>query len=302
MSRFIIVDGNAILHRAYHALPPLKTKKGEPINAVYGMISMSLKIIEEFKPTHFTFAFDTKEPTFRNKLSVEYQAQRAEVDSDLVSQFARARETLTAFNFCYFEKSGFEADDVIGTIVTIVSKMDAFSEIIVATGDRDLLQLVSDKVSLFMPSVGVASGKKFGREETKEKMGVYPEHIVDYKALVGDPSDNYKGVPGIGPKTAISLIHEFGSLDTMLSHIESLPKKVQEKLTLHRESALLSQKLATIVRDVPLPEFKIDDCNKWHLDNPQGVALFEEFGFKTLTARVKQAAKSILSENQLRLL
>lgn len=302
MSKFLIFDGNAILHRAYHALPPLTTKHGEPINAVYGMTSMMLKLLTDMHPTHLAFAFDTKEPTFRNKLSVEYQAQRAEVDTDLVGQFSKARETLKAFHVPFYEKPGYEADDVIGTIVTRLEKDPSIEEIIVVTGDRDLLQLVTNKIRLFMPAFGLAGGKFLGKEETKVKMGVYPTEIVDYKALVGDPSDNYKGVPGIGPKTAIHLIEEYGSLDKVLESISHIPAATRAKIENNKESALLSQKLATIVRDVELPEFDLEKCKRWQLDSDEGVSLFEEYGFRTLTKRVKETAKQFVSENQLSLL
>ncbi len=301
MNRFVIFDGNATLHRAFHALPPLTTKGGEPINAVYGMMSMLLKVLQDFRPSHVAFTFDTKEPTFRNKLSEEYQAQRAEVDPNLISQFEKARNTLLAFNFCYFEKPGFEADDVIGTIVTKLEKDTRFDEVYVVTGDRDLLQLVTNKTFLFMPN-GLQNGKVMKDIETKEKMGVFPDKIIEYKALVGDPSDNYKGVPGIGPKTAIKLIDEFGSLENILKHIEELPKNLKEKFEKSTSSAKLSKELATIIRDVPLPEFDISNCEKWKLDSTDGISLFEEYGFKTLTKRMEDTSKLFVNKNQLSLL
>lgn len=298
MTKLVVFDGNAILHRAFHALPPLTTKKGQPISAVYGMVSMMIKIVEELKPTYLCFAFDTKEPTFRNKLSSEYQAQRAEVDSSLISQFEKARETLTAFGIKYFEKPGYEADDVIGTIASEVENL----EIVIVTGDRDLLQLINKTTKLFMPTNGVLNGKLFGELETVAKMGVPPSQIVDYKALVGDPSDNYKGVPGIGPKTAISLLSKYNNLDNIYTHLDELPKSQKEKLKKNKESAYLSQKLAKIECDVPLPEFKLDDLNHFRFDKEEGIALFEEYGFNTLTKRVKEAAKKQISSNQVTLL
>lgn len=298
MSTFLLFDGNAILHRAFHALPPLTTKHGEPINAVYGMMSMLIKLAIDFHPTYLAFAFDTKEPTFRNKLSVEYQAQRAEVDTSLISQFAKARETLKAFHIPYYERPGFEADDLIGTISALMDNTPEVEKLVVVTGDRDLLQLVNEKTKLFMPVGGLTNGKLFDREDTKVKMGVYPESIIDYKALVGDPSDNYRGVPGIGPKTAISLIEQFGTLENVFEKISELPKSAKEKIETNRESAVLSKTLATIVRDIDMPEFELEKCKQWRFDSEEGVALFEEYGFNTLTKRVKEAAKQFISENQ----
>lgn len=298
MNRFVIFDGNATLHRAFHALPPLTTTNGEPINAVYGMMSMLLKVLQDFRPTHVAFAFDTKEPTFRNQLSVEYQAQRAEVDSSLISQFEKARQTLKAFAVPYYEKPGFEADDVIGTICKKLESESQFDEVIVVTGDRDLLQLVTDKTFLFMPS-GLANGKLMKKEDTKVKMGVYPDKIIEYKALVGDPSDNYRGVAGIGPKTAIKLLDEYDSLENILSHLNDLPVSTKDKFEKSKESAELSKKLATIVKDVPIPEFNIEDCEKWNLDAGEGITLFQEYGFKTLTKRMQDTAKLFVNKNQL---
>jgi DNA polymerase-1 len=298
MGTFLLFDGNAILHRAFHALPPLTTKHGEPIGAVYGMMSMLIKLASDFHPTYVAFAFDTKEPTFRNKLSVEYQAQRAEVDTSLISQFQKARDTLKAFHIPYFERPGYEADDLIGTIAAKLKSVNEVDRVIVVTGDRDLLQLVDEKTNLFMPAFGLANGKLFGREETKEKMGVYPESIVDYKALVGDPSDNYKGVPGVGPKTAIGLIEKFGSVENILQKVDELPKSAKEKIENNKESAELSKTLATIVRDIDVPEFSLEECKKWRFDSEEGISLFEEYGFNTLTKRVKEAAKQFVSENQ----
>lgn len=297
MEKFVLFDGNAILHRAYHALPPLTTKSGDPINAVYGMMSMTLKILEELKPRYLAYAFDTKEPTFRNKLSAEYQAQRPDVDPSLIGQFAKARETLAAFHIPFYEKPGYEADDIIGTIVDILEKKSEIDEVIVVTGDRDMLQLVSDKTSLLMPS-GISIGKLMKAEETKEKMGVYPNKIVEYKALVGDPSDNYRGVAGVGPKTAIKLIEQYDTLENMIDQIETLPKAVAEKLRTSKDSAILSKKLATIVRDVPLPEFDMKASASWRLDSPDGLSLFGEYGFNTLTKRVIQGAKLFPDKNQ----
>lgn len=297
MQKFLLFDGNAILHRAFHALPPLTTKKGEPINAVYGMTSMMLKLVQEFRPTYLAYAFDTKEPTFRNQLSQEYQAQRPEVDDSLISQFEKARITLNAFGIPFFEKIGYEADDIIGTISKIVKDC----EVIIVTGDRDILQLVSGNVKVFMPQGGLANGKLFAREDVLTKMGVNPEEIIAYKALVGDASDNYKGVPGIGPKTAIKLIQEYKNLSNILASLDKLQPKLREKFEKNKESAILSEKLATIVRDIPLPEFVLDDCKKWRFDADLGVSLFEEYGFKTLTKRVKEVAKQFVSENQVNL-
>lgn len=298
MNRLIIFDGNAILHRAFHALPPMSTPNEEPINAVYGLVGMLFKVITDLSPTHLCFAFDTKEPTFRNELYLEYQTNRAETASELIGQFDKARECVEAFNIPFYEKPGFEADDVIGTISHSLESDENVQEIIVVTGDRDMLQLVSPKVTLYMPQGGLQAGKRYSREETLERMGVYPEFIVDYKALVGDPSDNYKGVPGVGPKTAINLINQYGHLDNIYKNLDILAPKIKEKLTVNRESAYLSLKLATIVNSVPV-DFKLENMNKWVVDSNDVMTLFASYGFKTLTRRAQEVASLIhLSKQQ----
>jgi DNA polymerase-1 len=298
MTRLIIFDGNAILHRAFHALPPMSTPTEEPINAVYGLVGMLFKVITDLSPTHLCFAFDTKEPTFRNQLYGEYQTNRAETATELIGQFDKARDCVQAFHIPFYEKPGFEADDVIGTITHQFENDDNVDEMIVVTGDRDMLQLVSPKVTLYMPQGGLQAGKRYSREETLERMGVYPEFIIDYKALVGDPSDNYKGIPGVGPKTAIHLIHQFGHLDDIYKNIDSLSPKIKEKLTTNQESAYLSLKLATIVKTLPV-EFSLLGMEKWGIDGSEVMNLFSTYGFKTLTRRAHEVASQIhLSKQQ----
>lgn len=296
MSKLIIIDGNAILHRAFHALPPLTTKRGEPINAVYGLISMLLRVIQDLKPTNLIVCFDRPEPTFRHKAFTAYQAQRPTTASDLSSQFEKAKRVIAAFGIPIYEKAGFEADDVIGTIADKVG-----GDVVIVTGDRDQLQLVNKRVKVYMPQGGFSTAKLMGEEEVKEKMGVPPKLVDDYKALVGDPSDNYPGVSGIGPKTALKLLDEFGSLDSIYNNLDKIPEKVSQKLKDGRKQARLSKKLATIVRDVPL-EINFEDSGKWDLDTQAALSLFNEFGFKTLTERIKKVGKELDLEKQMSLL
>lgn len=294
-SKLVIFDGNAIMYRAFHALPPLTTKSGEPINALYGLVSMLINIVENLKPTHIIFSFDEKEKTFRNELLPTYQSQRPETPSELIPQFEKARDFLKAVNIPVYSKSGFEADDVIGTIATKV-KVD---EIVIVTGDRDILQLVDDKknIKLFMPIGGLSNGKIFEEKETVERLGVLPNQIPDYKALVGDPSDNYFGIAGIGPKTASGLLTKYKTLSGIYEHLGDTPEKLKLKLTEGKESANLSYKLATIVRDVPV-DFKVEDAKDWDLISEDVLELFESYGFKTLTVRIKALGKKIEDEKQ----
>lgn len=296
MSKLVLIDGNAILHRAYHALPPLTTKRGEPINAVYGFISMLLRIIQDLRPTHIAVAFDRKEPTFRHKEFKAYQAQRPEMDRELSSQFDKARDVITSFGIPIYDKAGYEADDVIGTIADKVNQ-----DVVIVTGDRDILQLVDNNVKIYMPVLGMSQGKLMGKDEVIEKMGVPPEQIADYKALVGDPSDNYPGVSGIGPKTATKLLSKYQSLEGIYKNLGKLEAPVITKLKEGKESAKISQKLARIVTDVPF-KFEIEKMGKWKVNSKKVLDLFAEYGFKTLTKRIKDVGAQIEKEAQMTLL
>ncbi len=296
MGKLVLIDGNAVLHRAFHALPPLTTRRGEPINAVYGLVSMLLRVITDLKPTHIAVCFDEKEKTFRHLALETYQAQRPPTHEDLSSQFAKARNFLGAAKIPVYSKIGYEADDVIGTLAT-----RADGNVVIITGDRDQLQLVNDKIKLYMPIAGLANAKLFGEAETIERMGVPPSQIADLKSLMGDASDNYFGVPGIGPKTAISLLSKYKSKTEIYKHLKELPENLREKLENGRKSADLSYKLATIVRNVPV-EINFDKMTDWKIDSREVLDLFQEFGFKTLTERVKSVSKKLDVEKQMSLL
>lgn len=305
-SRLILIDGNAIMHRAYHAMPALTTQKGEPIGAVYGLVSMILRIVQDLKPSHIAVCFDRKEPTFRKEMFEDYQSHRPETDKDLASQFPKAKKVFENFNIPIYEKAGFEADDLIGTLaVRTVSAPSRKSqttnrnidEVVIVTGDKDILQLVNDKVSVYLPNRGVVDGNLYGEEEVIIKMGITPEQIVDYKALVGDPSDNYPGVYGIGPKTAEKLLAEYKNFDEIYKNIDKIDANVAKKLKEGRENGLLSRKLAKIVTDVDF-EHEIDQAAAWQLGNPRALELFDEFGFRTLKKRVKYISEQLEKDRQ----
>ena len=309
MNKLVIIDGNAILHRAYHALPPtLTTRRGEPINAVYGFTSMLLRIIQDLKPTHIAVAFDRKEPTFRKKEFEEYQAHRPEKDKELLAQFGKARDTVSAFRIPIYDKAGYEADDVIGTLAKQATKKSnvkgqksKVDNVVIVTGDRDILQLVNEKVKVCLPVRGLKEAELVGEKEVIEKMGVKPCQIDDYKALVGDPSDNYKGVPGIGPKTALDLLGRFGTFQGVYKNLARIDKPVVRKLKDGRESAKTSKKLAEIVTNVPI-KLDTEKASQWKVDSNEVLTLFSEFGFRTLSKRVKDVGGMIQKENQMKLL
>ncbi len=301
MSKFVIIDGNAILHRAYHALPPLTTKKGEPINAVYGFVSMLLRIITDLKPTHLAVCFDTPKPTFRKAEYAGYQANRPQMESDLSEQFEKAYETLESMKIPMYSVPGYEADDVIGTIAEQTTHSHKINEVVIVTGDRDILQLVHDGVKVYMPIRGLTDAKLFGKSEVIERMGVPPTQIPDLKAFMGDASDNYPGVNGIGPKTAITLLSKYKDVSEVYKHLGEIPEKTAKKLAIDSEMAVLGKRLATIVRDIPVT-VDLKACNEWQIDNPKLIKLFDQFGFKTLTKRVEKLGEELQKEKQMSLI
>jgi len=294
MSRLVLIDGNAILHRAFHALPPMTNSKGQEINAVYGFVSMLFNVIKELKPTHLAIAFDRPKPTFRKELFAAYQAQRPKMDDSLVDQASLIHKVVAAMEVPIYEKDGFEADDILGSIAKQIqipnSKFQKESgkidEAVIVTGDRDLLQLVNSHVKLFMPVKGLSEAKLFGEKEAEERMGVAPKQIADLKGLMGDASDNYPGVAGIGPKTAITLLKEFGSVENIYKNLDKIKNnRVTEKLVKDKDNALMSHKLATVVTDVPI-EFNQKSAELHDLATRKAVELFSELEFKTLLKRL----------------
>jgi len=293
MNRLILIDGNAVLHRAYHAIPPLTSPDGTLVNAVYGFATMLLRLHKDLRPTHIAVAFDRPKPTFRKKLFKEYQATRPKMDDELVGQIEKVHELVRAFKIPIFEKDGFEADDVIGTLTTKLHESD-IDQVIIVTGDRDILQLVrDDKILVYMPTKGLSEAKLYHEADVKERLGVDPTHIADYKGLAGDASDNYPGVEGIGPKTAVSLIETFGSVENVYKALQKKDKRmsvvsasVVEKLKAGEKSAALSKDLATIRTDVSLEE-SLKDSSISSLDTPAARQLFSDLHFHSLLKRLE---------------
>jgi DNA polymerase I len=313
MNRLIIIDGNAILHRAFHALPPLTDPTGRVVNAVYGFTSMLIKLVTDLTPSHIAVCFDRPKPTFRKEMLATYQANRPEMDETLVPQIGILHELLTAFTIPVFEMDGYEADDVIGTIVKkskdespparlaeASSKRageagpkskDGIDQIIIVTGDRDILQLVVDeKVLAYMPTKGLSEAKLYGEKEVVERMGVAPNKIADYKGLAGDASDNYPGVPGVGPKTAVSLLATYGSIEALYKAIDTnstkgISENTIEKLKTGKDSAFLSKDLATIRTNAPV-EFDVSKCSLPVLDTEASRAFLTNLSFPSLVKRL----------------
>ncbi len=301
MSKLILIDGNAIIHRAYHAMPALSTPTGQPIGAVQGFVNMLLRIIEDMEPTHIAVAWDRPEPTFRNKLYKEYQSQRPEVDKELISQFEKVRDVLDTFDIVQYDKRGFEADDIIGTLSRkSVSGKNSVDEVIIVTGDKDQLQLVNDVVRVYVPIRGLSVGQLMDERAVKEKLGVTPRQVIDLKGFIGDPSDNYPGVYGVGPKTAQKLLDKYDTYPNTYNHLNEIEKEnasLAKKLKDGKETGDISYKLARIVTDVDIP-YEPEKLDKWSIGNDETIELFESYGFRSLTKRVKDIHAKKESDRQ----
>ena len=289
MQKLILIDGNAMLHRAYHALPPLTNKAGLPTNAVYGFFTMLFKVITDLKPEYLIVCFDRKAPTFRKQMYVGYQAKRPTMSDDLVPQIDIVHKSLDKARISHYGIDGYEADDLIGTISK--QAVEKGLEVIILSGDRDLLQLVNSHVLMLSPVVGITNMALFDEAKVKEKYKLNPSQFIDYKALVGDNSDNYPGVLGIGPKTAADLLNKYQTLENLYSHISELPIGLAEKLANDAEQAALAKKLATIITDAPL---KLEE-EKALLSKMDLAGLkkeFERLGFNSLLKRLDQIETS----------
>jgi DNA polymerase-1 len=289
--KLVLVDGNAIVHRAYHALPPLTTKKGELVNAVYGFASLLLKVINDLKPDYILATFDLKAPTFRHEEYKEYKATRVKAPDELYAQFDRVKEVVRAFNIPIYEHAGFEADDVIGTMAAQAEKADKNLENIIVTGDLDTLQLVDKKTQVYALRRGMSDTMIYNEAAVAEKYGLKPEQMVDYKGLRGDPSDNIPGVKGIGEKTAVELLKKYGSIENIYKNLSEIKGAVHDKLKRDKAQAILSKRLATIVRNVPV---KLDllQAMTHEFDKEKIVKLFQELNFFSLINRLPEAADS----------
>ncbi|HOK00610.1 MAG TPA: 5'-3' exonuclease H3TH domain-containing protein [Candidatus Pacearchaeota archaeon] len=285
---FIIIDSNALIHRAYHALPPLKTKNGELINAVYGFLLVFLKAIKEFHPEYIAAAFDLKAPTFRHNHFKEYKAKRPKMPDEFYQQIPIIKDFLKAFNVPIFEKEGFEADDIIGTISDLLSKNEKDLEIIILTGDSDIFQLINKNTKVYAPKKGLKDTLLYDEEKIREKYNLTPDQLIDFKSLKGDASDNISGVKGIGEKTAIELIRKFKNLENLYKEIENeteeskeIKERIKEILIKNKEAAFFSKMLVEIRKDAPI-DFKLENC-QWKGYNKKNVEeLLKNYEFFTL--------------------
>jgi len=291
MRKLILIDGNALLHRAYHAYPPLSTPKGELINAVYGFSSMLLSVLDKLSPTHCAVAWDVQGKLHRKTEYAAYKANRGPMDEELVSQINRTKEVVEALNIPQFGIEGYEADDIIGTLSRLATDepKEADTQVVIVTGDRDAVQLIDGKrVVVFLPIQNHhAQSVVFDEDKVMEVYGLKPKQIIDLKSLMGDASDNIPGVRGVGKVTATKLVQMFGSLNAIYKNIEDsqITKRTRELLIADSDAAKQSWHLAEINRNVPLA-INWEDCLLADYNKQKVIQLFEELNFKSLVAKL----------------
>jgi DNA polymerase I len=286
MKKLILIDGNAILHRAYHSLPPFKTSKGEVTNAIYGFLRMLIDIYRKEKPEYLGIAWDRAAPTFRHEEFKEYKAQRPPPPDDLYPQLPRLKKVLETFNIPMMEMDGYEADDLLGT-ASHKAEQEKDIYTLIVTGDQDSFQLVDEVINVMSPQKGISEVIIYDAKKVEEKFGVRPDQIIDYKALSGDSSDNIPGVPGIGPKQATELLKKYGALDNIYAHLEYLTEGQKKKLEEGKESAYLSQKIATIDLNAPI-EFDLEKLRTHRINYDKAKQLFAELEFKSLGKKLDE--------------
>lgn len=287
-NRAILVDGHALIYRAYHAFPALSSSEGMLVNAVYGFSRILLTVIRDFQPKYIVVAFDHKAPTKRSEQYVEYKAHRPPMPDDLRPQIEVIKEFVDTLNIPRFELAGYEADDLIGTITKQVEAKHPDIPQLIVTGDKDLLQLVTDQTHVFIPGRGKFSKDvEYDPDTVKAKLKITPDQVIDYKALRGDPSDNIPGVAGIGQKTATRLLEKYQTLEEILAAAkqggdeEVMKGAVLRKLQEGKSLALLSQELAAVQQDVPIT-FSLQDCVVNDYDKTAAVDFCKRFDFKSL--------------------
>ncbi|MBT3713828.1 MAG: DNA polymerase I, partial [Anaerolineae bacterium] len=292
-----LIDGHALAYRSYFALSAggpdrWKTASGEPTAGIYGFASVLLRLLENDKPDYMAVAFDVGK-TFRHEMYPEYKGTRAKMPDDLRPQIERIRQMVDIFNLPRLEMEGFEADDVLGSVALQASKEGLGVKII--TGDRDLLQLVDERVIVNLPGRSMSDARDYYPADVVKKLGVRPDQVVDMKALMGDSSDNIPGVYGIGTKTAQKLLGEYETLDNIYAHLDEIPKRFQTKLATDKEAAYLSRDLARIHTDLDI-SLDIEKARATELDVPAVTELFRELEFHSLINRLNKLTQTPLPD------
>ena len=279
----IIIDGNSIINRAFYALPDMSNSDGLKTNAIFGFVRMMFKIIEDYKPTHMSVAFDKKAPTFRHKQYADYKAGRKKMPDELGQQLEPLKELLDKFNINRLELEGYEADDIIGTIAKLGEENDF--KVYIVTGDKDAIQLASHKTTTLITKKGVGEVEEYNYDSVVERYEMTPTQFIDLKGLMGDKSDNIPGVPGIGEKTGIKLLKQYSTIENLIEHTDELKGSIKKKIEENKELALMSKELATIIRNVPI-DVKLEDLEYGDYNKDDVIEKFKEFGFTSLISKL----------------
>jgi len=299
--KLIIIDGPAVMHRAWHALPKLTDPKGRVVSAVYGFVSLLLKLLREQKPQYLVVTLDTKEPTFRHDIYKEYKAGRVKQPQEFYDQFSILKDLLKAFGIKVLERPGYEADDLIGSVATQSSMIN-----LIVTGDLDTLQLINKNTEVYFLHKGLSDLQIYNEEAVMNRFGLEPEQLIDFKALRGDPSDNISGIKGIGEKTALALIQKFGSLENVYQHLEKCSEKKCEikdslrgLLLANKDKAFFDKHLVTIKNDLgeigTTEDYRLGEINK-----DAAIVALQNLGFNSLVKRMNndEVKKVIVSSQQ----
>ncbi len=284
MKKVVLIDGSSYVYRAFYALPPLTSPKGEPTGAIYGFVRMIAKLLNELKPQYIAVVFDHPGKTFRHEEFKEYKATRKETPDDLKIQIPRIKQILKLWGIKVLEIPGYEADDIIATLAKKAEE-ESF-EVIIVTPDKDMLQLVDDKIKVLNP----INDTLFDIEKVKQKYGIYPQQFIDYLSIIGDNVDNIIGVHGVGPKTAQKLLEEFGNIQQIYKNIDKLKEKLKEAFLEAKDRINLNKKLIELKTDVPV-DISIEDLKKLPADMVRLKELFKEFGFKSIKLDSSQKEK-----------
>ncbi|ASS95918.1 DNA polymerase I [Peribacillus simplex] len=295
--KLVLIDGNSIAYRAFFALPLLNNDKGVHTNSVYGFTMMLNRILDEEKPTHILVAFDAGKTTFRHASFKEYKGGRQKTPPELSEQFPFIRELLDCFQIKRYELENYEADDIIGTL-SLQAEKDGF-EVKVISGDKDLTQLSSPSTTVSITKKGITEIEEYTPKHIHEKYGLSPLQIIDLKGLMGDASDNIPGIPGVGEKTALKLLHQFETVENLLQSIDEVSgQKLKEKIEEHKDLALLSKELATITREAPL-EVSVNETEYTGMDQDRVISFYKELGFSTLLDKLDVTESAPLEQEKI---
>jgi len=298
--QILIIDSNALVYRSYYGLPKLKNKKGEIINAIYGFYLILFRVLKELNPDFVVATFDLPDITFRHKEYKEYKSNRIKAPEELYEQIPKIKQLLKIFEIPIFEKKGFEADDIIGTISELIVKKEKREiENVILSGDTDVFQLVNSQTKIYFLKNG-NKNKNFlyDKDAVKEKFqGLLPNQLIDFKALKGDASDNIPGVSGIGEKTAFKLIKEFGDLKNIYLNLDKIDKPVQKRLKEDRDKALFSKKLVEIKKNVPI-NFELEKCRWKEYNREKIISSLKEIGLIKLIEKLPKLDEKKVGEQK----